>query len=54
MFHYVLIFFFIAIIAGLFGFRGVAGLSADIGSTILTVMVILIVIGLFAGRSYFF
>jgi uncharacterized membrane protein YtjA (UPF0391 family) len=44
-----IIFFVIAIIAYIFGARGVAGMSAGIGRTLLFVFVILAIIVLIAG-----
>lgn len=50
-------FFAIALVAAMFGFGGVANFSADIGKTLLTLFVVLLVAGLlfgaFAGRSFF-
>ena len=51
MLHYALIFFVVALVAAVLGFRGVAGLSANIGYTLLLVAVIFIVIALVAGRG---
>jgi len=51
MLHYALIFFVVALVAAVLGFRGVAGLSANIGYTLLVVAVIFIVIALVAGRA---
>ena len=51
MLHYAIIFFIVALVAAVLGFRGVAGLSANIGYTLLVVAVIFIVIALVAGRG---
>ena len=51
MLHYALIFFIVALVAAVLGFRGVAGLSANIGYTLLVVAVIFVVIALVAGRG---
>jgi len=51
MLHWALIFFVIALIAALLGFRGVAGLSANIGYTLLVVAVVFVLIALVMGRS---
>lgn len=50
MLHYALIFFIVALVAAVLGFRGVAGLSANIGYTLLVVAIIFVVIALVAGR----
>jgi uncharacterized membrane protein YtjA (UPF0391 family) len=53
MLRYALIFFVIALVAAMFGFGGVAGMSADIGKTLLTLFVVLLVVGLlFGGRLF--
>lgn len=49
MLHYALIFFVVALVAAVLGFRGVAGLSANIGYTLLVVAVIFLVIALLTG-----
>jgi len=51
MVHYALIFFIVALVAAVLGFRGVAGLSANIGYTLLVFAVIFIVVALVSGRS---
>ena len=57
MLRWALMFFVIALVAAMFGFGGVAGLSADIGKTILMLFVALVVLGLvfgvFAGGRIF-
>jgi uncharacterized membrane protein YtjA (UPF0391 family) len=53
MLRYALIFFVIALVAAMFGFGGVAGMSAGIGKTLLTLFVVLAVVGLlFGGRLF--
>jgi uncharacterized membrane protein YtjA (UPF0391 family) len=51
MLSYALIFFVVALVAAVLGFRGVAGLSANIGYTLLVVAVIFLVIPLLTGRT---
>jgi uncharacterized membrane protein YtjA (UPF0391 family) len=51
MLHWALIFFVIALVAAVLGFRGVAGLSAEIGYVFVVVAVIFLVIALFTGRG---
>ena len=51
MLHWALIFFIIALVAAAMGFRGVAGLSAEIGKIFIVVAVIFLVIYVFAGRA---
>jgi uncharacterized membrane protein YtjA (UPF0391 family) len=49
MLHYALVFFVVALIAALMGFRGVAGLSAQFGYVFVVVAVIFLVVGLLGG-----
>jgi uncharacterized membrane protein YtjA (UPF0391 family) len=49
MIHWALIFFVIALVAALLGFRGVAGLSAEIGYLFVVVAVIFLVIFMVSG-----
>jgi uncharacterized membrane protein YtjA (UPF0391 family) len=51
MLSYALIFFVVALVAAVLGFRGVAGLSANIGYTLLVIAVIFVIIALLTGRS---
>ena len=51
MIHYALVFFVIALVAALLGFRGVAGMSAQIGYALLTVAVIVLVIVFLTNSS---
>lgn len=50
MLHWALVFFVIALVAAALGFRGVAGLSAEFGWLFAVLAVILLVVGLLAGR----
>jgi uncharacterized membrane protein YtjA (UPF0391 family) len=51
MLHWALIFFVISLVAAFMGFRGVAGLSAEIGRLFLLVAVVFLVIYLLTGRT---
>jgi uncharacterized membrane protein YtjA (UPF0391 family) len=51
MLHWALVFFVIALIAALLGFRGVAGLSAEFGWVFVLLAVIFLAIGLLTGRT---
>jgi len=51
MLHYAVVFFVIALIAAVLGFRGVAGLSANIGYLFAVLAVIFLVIAIVTGRS---
>jgi uncharacterized membrane protein YtjA (UPF0391 family) len=51
MLHYALIFFVVALVAAVLGMRGVAGLSANIGYTLLVIAVIFVAIALLTGRA---
>jgi uncharacterized membrane protein YtjA (UPF0391 family) len=51
MIHWALVFFVIALIAAVLGFRGVAGLSAEIGYVFVTLAVVLLVVALLTGRG---
>ena len=51
MLHWALVFFVIALIAALLGFRGVAGLSAEFGWIFVVVAVIFLAVGLLTGRT---
>jgi uncharacterized membrane protein YtjA (UPF0391 family) len=46
MLHYALVFFVIALIAAALGFRGVAGMSAEIGWVFAVLAVVILVAGL--------
>ena len=49
MLHYALVFFVITLIAAVLGFRGVAGLSAEIGWLFAVLAVVLLIVALFSG-----
>ena len=51
MLHYAIIFFIVALIAAALGMRGVAGLSANIGYTLVGVAIIFLVIALVTGSA---
>lgn len=51
MLHYAVVFFVIALIAALLGFRGVAGLSAEIGWLFAVIAVVFLVVALLSGRG---
>ena len=51
MLHYALVFFVVALIAAVLGFRGVAGLSANIGYTLLVIAVVFVALALLSGRA---
>jgi uncharacterized membrane protein YtjA (UPF0391 family) len=51
MLHWALIFFVIALVAALLGFRGVAGLSAEFGWVFVVLAVIFLAVGLLTGRG---
>jgi uncharacterized membrane protein YtjA (UPF0391 family) len=46
MLHYALVFFVVALIAAALGFRGVAGMSAEIGWLFAVLAVVILVAGL--------
>ena len=51
MLYYAIVFFIISLIAAIFGFSGVAGLSAQIGWLFAVLSIIFLAIALFTGRS---
>jgi len=51
MLHWALTFFVIALIAAVLGFRGVAGLSAEMGYVFIVVAVLFLAIGLLTCRT---
>jgi uncharacterized membrane protein YtjA (UPF0391 family) len=51
MLHWAIVFFVIALIAALLGFRGVAGLSAEFGWIFVVLAVIFLAVGLLTGRA---
>jgi uncharacterized membrane protein YtjA (UPF0391 family) len=50
MLSWALTFFVVALVAALLGFRGVAGMSAEIGWLFAVLAVIFLIVGLVAGR----
>ena len=50
MLHYAVVFFVIALIAAVLGFRGVAGMSAEIGWFFAVLAVIFLAVALLTGR----
>lgn len=51
MLHYAVVFFVIALIAAVLGFRGVAGLSAEIGWLFAVLSVVFLAVALLSGRG---
>jgi uncharacterized membrane protein YtjA (UPF0391 family) len=51
MLHYAVVFFVIAIIASVLGFRGAAGLSANIGWLFAVIAVIFLAVAMLGGRG---
>ncbi len=51
MLHYAVVFFVIALIAALLGFRGIAGMSAEIGWIFAVLSIIFLVVALLSGRG---
>ena len=51
MLHYAIVFFIIAIVAGVFGFGGIAGESAWIAKIFLAIFLVLAVLSLLFGRG---
>ena len=51
MLQWAIIFFIVALVAAVLGMRGVAGLSANIGYTLVVVALIFLVIALVSGGS---
>jgi len=49
MMHYALIFFVVALVAAVLGFRGVAGMSAQFGYLFAVLAIVLLVVGLLGG-----
>ncbi len=49
MLHYAVVFFIIAVIAAALGFRGIAGMSADIGRVVAMLAIVILVVGLLGG-----
>jgi len=51
MLHYAVVFFVIALIASVLGFRGIAGMSAQIGWVFAVVAIIFLAVALLGGRG---
>jgi uncharacterized membrane protein YtjA (UPF0391 family) len=51
MLSWALTFFVIALVAAVLGFRGIAGMSAEIGYLLAVLALIFVVIALFVGHS---
>jgi uncharacterized membrane protein YtjA (UPF0391 family) len=51
MLHWAVVFFVVALVAALLGFRGVAGLSAEFGWVFVVLAVIFLAVGLLSGRT---
>jgi uncharacterized membrane protein YtjA (UPF0391 family) len=51
MLHYAVVFFVIALIASVLGFRGIAGMSAQIGWLFAVIAIVFLAIALLAGRG---
>lgn len=51
MLHYAVTFFIVALVAAVLGARGVAGLSMQIGYTLVMISVIFLIIALLTGHS---
>ena len=51
MLHYAVVFFVIALIASVLGFRGIAGMSAQIGWVFAVIALIFLAVALLGGRG---
>ncbi len=51
MLHYALAFFVVALIAAILGFRGIAGLSAEIGWFFAVLSIVFLAVALLSGRG---
>jgi uncharacterized membrane protein YtjA (UPF0391 family) len=51
MLHYAIVFFVVALVAGIFGFWGVASLATEIAKVLCLVFIVLMIISLFRGRT---
>ena len=51
MLHYAVVFFVIALIAAILGFRGVAGMSAEIGWVFAVISIVFLVVAVLSGRG---
>ena len=50
MLHYAVVFFVIALIASVLGFRGIAGMSAQIGWVFAVIAIVFLAVALLGGR----
>ena len=53
MLKWAFIFLVIAIIAGLFGFKGIAGASAGVSKLLFFIIAVIVVLGLLFGSMFF-
>lgn len=51
MLHFAIVFFFIALIAAVLGFRGVAGMSAEIGWIFAVLSIVFLAVAILSGRG---
>ena len=51
MLHYAVVFFVIALIAAVLGFRGVAGMSAEIGWLFAVLAIVFLAVAVLTGRG---
>jgi uncharacterized membrane protein YtjA (UPF0391 family) len=51
MLHYAVVFFIIALIAAVLGFRGIAGMSAQIGYIFVVIAVVFLAVALLTGTG---
>jgi len=51
MLHYAVVFFVIALFAAVLGFRGVAGMSAEIGWFFAVLSIVFLIVALLSGRG---
>ncbi len=51
MLHYAIVFFVIALIASVLGFRGIAGMSAQLGWVFAVIAIVLLAVALLGGSG---
>jgi len=51
MLHYAVVFFVIALIASVLGFRGIAGMSAQIGWVFAIIAIVFLAVAVLGGRG---
>ena len=51
MLHYAVVFFVIALIASVLGFRGIAGMSAQLGWVFAVVAIVFLAVAVLGGRG---